>query len=32
VRFSPPLVMTEAQADKAFEIFAEALSEVEKQA
>jgi 4-aminobutyrate aminotransferase len=30
VRFSPPLVITEAQADRAFEIFVEALAEVEK--
>jgi 4-aminobutyrate aminotransferase len=32
VRFSPPLIITEAQADRAFEIFAEALTEVEKKA
>jgi 4-aminobutyrate aminotransferase len=29
VRFSPPLVLTESQADVAFEIFAQALAEVE---
>jgi 4-aminobutyrate aminotransferase len=29
VRFSPPLILTEAQADTAFAIFAEALAEVE---
>jgi len=29
VRFSPPLTITEAQADTAFEIFAEALATVE---
>jgi 4-aminobutyrate aminotransferase len=32
VRFSPPLIITEAQADRAFEIFAEALAEVEREA
>jgi 4-aminobutyrate aminotransferase len=30
MRFSPPLIITEAQAGTAFEIFAEALAEVEK--
>jgi len=30
VRFSPPLILTEAQADIAFGIFAEALAEVER--
>lgn len=30
IRFSPPLIITEAQANTAFEIFAEALAEVEK--
>jgi 4-aminobutyrate aminotransferase len=29
IRFSPPLVITEAEADTAFEIFADALAEVE---
>ncbi len=29
IRFSPPLVITDAQADTAFEIFADALVEVE---
>ncbi|MGC9336295.1 MAG: aminotransferase class III-fold pyridoxal phosphate-dependent enzyme, partial [Anaerolineae bacterium] len=29
IRFSPPLILTEAQADTAFGIFAEALAEVE---
>lgn len=29
VRFSPPLIITEAQADTAFDIFADALAEVE---
>jgi 4-aminobutyrate aminotransferase-like enzyme len=29
IRFSPPLVISEAQADTAFQIFAEALAEVE---
>jgi 4-aminobutyrate aminotransferase-like enzyme len=29
MRFSPPLVITEVQADTAFGIFAEALAEVE---
>ena len=29
IRFSPPLVITEAQADAAFEIFSQALAEVE---
>jgi 4-aminobutyrate aminotransferase len=29
VRFSPPLILTEAQADTAFQIFADALAEVE---
>jgi 4-aminobutyrate aminotransferase len=29
IRFSPPLIITEAQADTAFSIFAEALAEVE---
>jgi 4-aminobutyrate aminotransferase len=32
IRFSPPLVITEKQADTAFQIFAEALKEVESQA
>jgi 4-aminobutyrate aminotransferase len=32
LRFSPPLIITEAQADRAFEIFAEALAEVEREA
>jgi 4-aminobutyrate aminotransferase len=31
VRFSPPLIITEAQADSAFEIFAETLTELEKE-
>jgi 4-aminobutyrate aminotransferase len=31
VRFSPPLIVTEAQANTAFEIFADALAEVEAQ-
>jgi 4-aminobutyrate aminotransferase-like enzyme len=31
MRFSPPLIITEAQADTAFGIFAEALAEVEGQ-
>ena len=30
IRFSPPLIITEAQADTAFSIFAEALAEVEE--
>jgi 4-aminobutyrate aminotransferase-like enzyme len=29
IRFSPPLTLTEAQADTVFGIFAEALAEVE---
>jgi 4-aminobutyrate aminotransferase len=29
IRFSPPLILTEAQAETAFQIFAEALAEVE---
>jgi 4-aminobutyrate aminotransferase len=29
MRFSPPLILTEPQADTAFELFAEALKEVE---
>jgi 4-aminobutyrate aminotransferase len=32
IRFSPPLVITEEQADTAFQIFAEALKEVESEA
>ncbi len=32
IRFSPPLIITEAQADTALEIFAGALAEVERQA
>ncbi len=32
MRFSPPLIITEAQADTAFEIFAEALAAVEEEA
>jgi len=30
IRFSPPIIITEAQADTAFEIFAEAVAAVEK--
>ncbi len=30
IRFSPPLIITEAEADTAFQIFAEAVMEVEK--
>jgi 4-aminobutyrate aminotransferase len=30
IRFSPPLILTHAEADIAFEIFAEALAEVEQ--
>jgi 4-aminobutyrate aminotransferase-like enzyme len=30
IRFSPALIITEAQADAAFEIFAEALRKVER--
>ena len=30
IRFSPPLVLTKAQADTAVQIFGEALSEVER--